>query len=82
MNRKIKKILENVDEHYPDEGVLDSYFNASDARQSVIENAILAFITPVCEPFANIYSDPLDYLVDISNDSQIAKEVVRVLKEN
>jgi hypothetical protein len=79
MNSKVKKILENVDKLFPNEEVLDSYFNASDTRQSAIEQTIIDFATAYVPPSGD---EPLDFLVDISSDSKAAEHLVGLLKRN
>lgn len=81
MNAKIKKIIENTDDLFPDDGSLDSYFNATEEKQKRIEEAIKEFIK-LYGP-SNISNDveaSLDYLSNKSKEEAVAAMVVGIIK--
>lgn len=81
MNAKIQKIIENADDLFPDDGSLDSYFNATEEKQEKIEEAIKEFIKLYGPPdISNDVEAGLDYLINKSKEEAVAAMVVGIIK--
>jgi len=74
MNAKIVRILEKVDKALPDQGILDSYFNASEDRQAKIEDALEKFMLSYGPPtLGGDVQDYMDFLYNKAHEKTVAE---------
>ena len=76
MDSKIVRILTKADQTLPDEGILDSYFNASEERQSKIERCLRDWVVTYNPPnFSTDEESALDYLYSKCDNVNIASMI-------
>lgn len=76
MNAKIVRILEKADKALPDQGILDSYFNASEDRQIKIEDALEKFMLSYGPPtLGGDVQDYMDFLYNMAHERTVAEMI-------
>ena len=76
MDAKIVRILEKADKALPDHGILDSYFNASEDRQTKIEDALEKFMLSYGPPsLGGDVQDYMDFLYNMAHERTVAEMI-------